>query len=323
MATIRERGPYQWQVQILRKGQSPQYRTFNNKNDAEKWARSIEAEMDRGVFVSRKEYETTTLSEALDRYEREISSKKKSHPIEKVYIRTIKKSFLSGRFLAMIRSSDIAKYRDDRLKEVSPTAVRHELALLSHLFTIARMEWGMEVLLNPVSLVSRPRPNAGRDRRLMEGELEKLLQVVPASLHPIVIFAIETGMRRGEIAQMKWDHVDLKKRVLLIPETKSGEPRRIPLSTEAIRILSLQVRRLDGKVWDLVDSSITSAFKSACKVAGIDDLNFHDLRHEATSRFFEKGLNPMQVATITGHKTLQMLKRYTHLKAEDLAEMLR
>ncbi|EQD28257.1 phage integrase family protein [mine drainage metagenome] len=157
----------------------------------------------------------------------------------------------------------------------------------------------------------------------MEGEMEELLKVMPASLYPIVIFAIETGMRRGEIAQMKWDHVDLKKRVLLVPETKSGEPRRIPLSTEAIRILSLQIRRLDGKVWDLIDSSITSAFKSACKVAGIDDLNFHDLRHEATSRFFEKGLNPMQVATITGHKTLQMLKRYTHLKAEDLAEMLR
>ena len=139
MATIRERGPYQWQVQILRKGQSPQYRTFNNKSDAEKWARSIEAEMDRGVFVSRKESENTALSEALNRYEQEISSKKKSHSIEKVYIRTINKSFLSGRFLAMIRGSDIAKYRDERLKEVSPTAVRHELALLSHLFTIARM----------------------------------------------------------------------------------------------------------------------------------------------------------------------------------------
>ena len=115
----------------------------------------------------------------------------------------------------------------------------------------------------------------------------------------------------------------------------------VPLSTEAVRVLSNLPRRLDGKVWGIESVSITHAFVRAiararkayekeCGGQGarsdptfLTNLTFHDLRHEATSRFFEKGLNPMQVAAITGHKTLQMLKRYTHLKAEDLAEMLK
>ncbi|MHB1516279.1 MAG: site-specific integrase, partial [Acidiferrobacteraceae bacterium] len=106
------------------------------------------------------------------------------------------------------------------------------------------------------------------------------------------------------------------------PETKAGTPRRVPLSTRAMAILESLPRRLDGKVWSMRPDSITRAFERVCTAAGVTGLTFHDLRHEATSRLFEKGLNPMQVAAITGHKTLQMLKRYTHLRAEDLVGML-
>jgi len=154
-------------------------------------------------------------------------------------------------------------------------------------------------------------------------------------------FALETAMRRSELAGMTWDQVDIKKRTVTLLETKNGEKRIVPLSTEAIRILSTLPRRIDGKVWGMEPDSITQAFvravfrarsayekevegtKGALDPGFLSDLTFHDLRHEATSRFFEKGLNPMQVAAITGHKTLQMLKRYTHLKAEDLAELLK
>jgi integrase len=148
-------------------------------------------------------------------------------------------------------------------------------------------------------------------------------------------------MSRSEIAWMTWNQVDLKKKTVTLPETKNGEKRIVPLSSEAVRILSAFPRRIDGKVWGMEEQSITRAFQRAlsrsrstyekeCEEKGIKpdpsflaDRTFHDLRHEATSRFFEKGLNPMQVAAITGHKTLQMLKRYTHLKAEDLAELLK
>jgi integrase len=343
MATIRERGPYQWQAQILRKGQSPQYKTFNNKADAEKWARQVEAEMDRGIFLPRKESENTTLSEALDRYEREVSSNKKSHEKEKVYIRQWNRTPLAKRFLATIQGKDIAAYRDARLNEVGTNAVRHELALLSHLFTIAVKEWGMGGLINPVQQVRKPPSPPGRERRLNPEEECALLAACEkynAELSSIVRFALETAMRREEIAKMKWNVVDLKKRTVIVLDEKNptGKSNRVvPLSSGALRILSGLPRMIDGKIWNSgknymtlafirVVSRARAAYEKECEEKGIKpdpaflvDLTFHDLRHEATSRFFEKGLNPMQVAAITGHKTLQMLKRYTHLKAEDIA----
>ena len=352
MATIRERGPYQWQAQVIRKGQSPQYKTFNNKADAEKWARQIEAEMDRGVFVSRKESESTTLREALARYEREISSQKKSHDREKVYIRQWNRTPLANRFLATIQSKDIAAYRDARLKEVGTAAVRHELALLSHLFTIAVKEWGMGNLINPVQQIRKPTPKPGRERRLHPEEEKALLVECDnynKELSSIVRFALATAGRRSEIAEMKWEHVNLEKKTLKLKEKQSKHKetiyRTIPLSPVALKILKELPRRMDGNVWSYNANYITLSFirvvsrardayvkdfeeKNKRKNAHPDpaflvDLTFHDLRHEATSRFFEKGLNPMQVAAITGHKTLQMLKRYTHLKAEDLVELLK
>ncbi len=121
---------------------------------------------------------------------------------------------------------------------------------------------------------------------------------------------------------MRWEDVDRKARVLWVPETKTGTPRRVPLSTKALAVLDSLTRRLDGQVWGMRPDSISQAFERVCLAAGIEGLTFHDLRHEATSRLFEKGLNPMQVAAITGHKTLQMLKRYTHLRAEDLVALI-
>jgi integrase len=138
----------------------------------------------------------------------------------------------------------------------------------------------------------------------------------------IITWAIETAMRRGEITAMRWEHVDQRPRVLLIPETKNGTARRVPLSKAALAVLDALPRRIDGLVWGVQPNTISQAFEQVCEAAGIEGLTFHDLRHEATSRLFEKGLNPMEVAAITGHKTLQMLKRYTHLRAEDLVNRL-
>ena len=324
MATIRKRGDLQWEVQIRRKGFPPQSRTFSVKAEADSWAAVIESEMARGVFVSRTEAENTTLSEALDRYEREISSLKKGAAVETIRIRYWKNHPLSARPLAGVRSSDLSLWRDGRLNEVSPSTVNREMNLISHVFTICIKEWGMASLVNPVSQIRRPRNPESRERRLQLGELEKILEHTDSPmLGPVVRFALETGMRRGEIVAMQWEHVDAKKRTLRIPETKTGKSRTVPLTTEALRILNDLPRRLDGSIWGMTDPhTMTRAFERACKRAKISDLTFHDLRHEATSRFFEKGLNPMQVAAITGHKTLQMLKRYTHLRAEDLVGLL-
>ncbi|MHB1608541.1 MAG: site-specific integrase [Acidiferrobacter thiooxydans] len=332
MATFVQRpgpnGKRVWQALVRRRGYPQQTRTFDSKGKAEVWAAGIESEMGRGVFVSRAEAEGTTLAEALVRYAVEVSNKKKSGPRESYTIRVWRESTLGPRALASIRGKDIAQaVRDFGARGLAPNTIRIHLALLSHLFNTARTAWGMESLTNPVDLVKGQRPKlpGGRTRRLVGDDLPRLLAAAQAyggEIGPLITWAIETAMRRGEIAAMRWDHLDRKARVLLIPETKTGTPRRVPLSTAALGVLDQLPRRIDGRVWGMRPDSISQAFERVCGAAGIEGLTFHDLRHEATSRLFEKGLNPMQVAAITGHKTLQMLKRYTHLKAEDLVGML-
>ncbi|EAY56621.1 MAG: putative phage integrase [Leptospirillum rubarum] len=315
-----------WRAIVKRKGFDRITRTFDTKASAEAWARQIEAEMDRGVFVSRKEAESTTLSEALDRYEREVSSSKKGHRREKTRISIWKNHPLAKRVLASFRGNDLAAYRDERIKAgYSANTIRLELAIISHLFEIARKEWGMEGLTNPVKAIRMPSPPAGRDRRLQPGELEKLLESSSEEMNQVIRFALETAMRRGELAGMTWEMVDMKKRTVTLPETKNGQKRIVPLSFVALSILKerLGTRRLDGKVWDIGLDAISQDFAKACRNAGISGLHFHDLRHEATSRLFEKGFDTMEVRTITGHKTLQMLARYTHLRAEDLVERMK
>ncbi len=331
-----------WRAIVTKQGYPRQTKTFDTKAEAEAWAATIESEMARGLFVSIKEAENTLLDEALERYEREVIPGKKGAKQESMRMRIWKRSTLAKRPLASIQGKDIAAYRDARLKEVAPNTVRHELAVLSHVFTIAVKEWGMGGLINPVRQVRMPKMPAGRDRRLFPGELDRICAASESPVLPdLARFAVETAMRQGEIAGMTWDRMDLKKRTVTLPETKNGEKRVVPLSTEAVRILSDLPRRIDGKVWGVTNHAVSVAWRRAvsrarkayekeCEEKEIKpdpaclmNLTFHDLRHEATSRFFEKGLNPMQVAAITGHKTLQMLKRYTHLKAEDLAEMLK
>jgi len=340
MAYFRKRSGA-WEATIDKKGFKRLSRTFDTKADAEAWAKVTESEMVRGVFVSRVESENTTLSEALDRYEREVTSKKKGFQ-ERAIIKKWKLHPLAQRSIASIQGKDMAAYRDQRLNEVSPNTVRLELAPISHLFTIAVQEWGMTGLINPVMQIRKPKLPSGRDRRLLPGEFDRIITASGSTVLPdIVRLALETGMRQAEIAGMTWNMVDLKKRTVTLLVTKNGDKRVVPLSSEAVRILSGLLRRIDGKVWGITSHAVAVAYRRAVSRARttyekeceekrekqdpsfLTDLTFHDLRHEATSRFFEKGLNPIQVAAITGHKTLQMLKRYTHLKAEDLAEMLK
>ena len=344
LASIYKRGPYQWQALIRRKGFETQARVFNTKAEAEVWAKVTESAMIRGVFVSRKEAENTTLAEALDRYLQEVSSKKKGAYQESRRIENLKRHKLAKRYLASIQGKDVAEYRNERLESVFQASVRLELALLSHLFNTAIREWGMTGILNPVAQIRLPNKATSRDRRLFQGEEERLLSACDeygGDIPYVVRLALATGMRRGELASLVWDNIDLKKRTATLPETKNGERRIVPLSAEAIHILKNLPRRLDGTVFGFVDShSITTAFirclsrarttyEKECKAkeekpdpSFLTDLTFHDLRHEATSRFFELGLDTPYVKKITGHKTYQMLDRYTHLRAEDIAEKL-
>ena len=320
MATIRKKGDLQWHVQIRKKGFPAQTKTLNTKPEAEAWAAVIESEMARGVFVSRAEAEQTTLKEAFYRYLEEVTPTKKGAKQEGYRIGVLLRSTLANRSIASIRSTDIAKYRDGRLKIVAENTVRNEMNTFSGLFETCRTEWGINIE-NPCRAVKRPRMPKGRDRRLSSGELETLFTVCYESetyyLLPAVVLAIETGMRRGELATVRYEHV--KNNIIKLGETKNGDKRDVPLSSRAKEAMKSFPRQLSGRLFPVGPATITQAFRRAVKNAGIEDMTFHDLRHEAASRLFELGLNPMEVASITGHKTLQMLKRYTHLRAEDLA----
>lgn len=333
MATIRKRGAYQWQAIVRRKGYPQQSKTFETRKNAESWARKIERDIEAGHWRDSGEADRTTLAECLQRYIDEISSKKKSGKQEFYKANCILKHPVSNMYMSNIRSVDIADYRKSRESDdLAPSTIQKEMALLSHLFNVARKEWGMESLKNPVQDVSNPKVSNARDRRLEGDEEQRLLEACSPRFHnsnpwllPLVQLAIETAMRQGELLDLQWKDIDIKKQIL---KCRNKDPkgkdlhRYVPLSRKACGIFTSLPRSMDGRTFPTSQNAIKLAFNRARERAGMADFRFHDLRHEATSRLFEKGLDPMEVSTITGHKTLQMLKRYTHLRAQDLVKKL-
>lgn len=325
MATIEKRGTSQWRVKVRKKGYPVLTQTFTKKAFADRWARDVESSMDKGIFIDHREAEQTTLANVLDRYEREVLPSKKSQKPVKGQIKKIK-SFIGDFSLSQVTSSLIAEYRDLRLEEVSNETVRKELLLINRVLRTASIDWGIHLVNgNPIAQIRLPKPGKPRERRLEGNEKERLLKAAKeygGYILNIIEFAIETAMRRGEIVKIEWKDIDFKKKTLHIDETKTDTPRTIPLSKKAMAILKSEPRNINGVVWCIQADSITQAFGRVCKTAGIINLRFHDLRHEATSILFEKGLSIMQASSVTGHADLKMLKRYTHLKAEDLVDKL-
>ncbi|MBT2791934.1 integrase [Paraburkholderia strydomiana] len=299
MPTIRKRGPYQWEAQVRRRGYPAQSKTFTTKAEAEAWAGMIESEMSRGVWVSRSEAEATTLYEALRRYEEEISLSKRGAAQELSVLKTCKAVDLAKRPLATIRSADIAKLRDEWLKDYKPATVLRRLAVLSHVFSIARKEWGMDSLSNPIELIRKPRPNNARTRRIAvnttsvrtdsreesesnrgaeDGELERVAKASGSALLPSIIWlAVETAMRRGEIVSLLWVNVDLNRRIVHLPSTKNGDARDVPLSSRAVSVLHALKHARDhanddtnegdeedaGRVFEIRSDAVTRAFVRA------------------------------------------------------------
>lgn len=327
MASIRKRNG-QWQVQVRRRGFQPVSKTFQTRQDAAGWARQAETEMDRNVFVPRKAAESVTVLELTDRYLREVAPHKRSFRAMRYDLLALGRYF-RHRTLATLTAPAVAEFRDSRLAVgCAGATVGKQLNVLARVIDTAGREWGMQVPTNPARLVSRPTPAPGRSRRLTVAEEAVLLAACRNSrsvnLEPIVILAIETAMRLGELLSLKWADTRLDRRTVELHLTKNGESRSVPLSNRAttvLRTLGTGAGRVFPNWKDTL--SFEHAWHRAVIKSGLSDLRFHDLRHEATTRLFELGLNPMQVAAITGYRTLQMLKRYTHLRAEDLALLLK
>lgn len=324
MPTIRKRGD-KWQVQIRRGGHPLTSKTFTLRTNAERWARQTEAAIERGdqpLFQSIKGH---TLKDLLVRYRETVTTTKRGAEAERYRIGTMLNHPIAGRSLANLTPSDIAKYRDDRLTIVASASVRRELVILRHCLEVARKEWNVPLSSNPVALIRMPVGAKPRERRLEGDELKHLLEGCSqrrSSLLPLIIqFAIHTGMRRGEILSFHWSDVDMDCATLHITMSKNGHARTIPLTPQAIDLLK-KMPREGQKVFPVSANALRLSWERLKKRVGIDDLRFHDLRHEAISRFFEMGLSVPEVALISGHRDARMLFRYTHLRAEDVSKKL-
>ena len=348
MATLVKSDSGTWKAVIRKAGWPTTAKTFRTKRDAEDWSRRTEDEMVRGAYIQRATADRMTVEVALKRYLAEVvPTKRATSQLADVKRSRILIKHLGKYSLAALNQELIAKFRDMRLAgedrrsssgEPQPRAnntVRLDLALLGHLYTIAIKEWGVGLPSNPVMNIRRPAPGPGRNRRMTSAEEASLLKAVDAHSNPmlgwIVRIALETGMRTSEIVTLRRSQVEVDRRIVRLLKTKNTHPRTVPLTTTATELFrSALAHPIRPKGTDLIffgepgrqgiraPYAFDRVWQEIKKKQGLVDFHFHDLRHEAVSRFVEAGLSDQEVSAISGHKSMQMLKRYTHLRAEDL-----
>lgn len=338
MATIRKRGDFQWEAQIRRKGFPKLSKTFEIRVDAEDWARDIERDMRRGLFIDRRESETTTLLEMLKKYEEEVTPRKKSKDREKSRIARWKLNKLANYSLASIKAKDIAFFRDERRKlKLAENTIRLDIILISSVFEHCRKDWGIEVE-NPCRKIKLPSGSKKRERRLREGEESTLIEFLQKALPrtknvvELIKLELETGMRQSELLLLEWSDVKIKEKFIHLDDTKSGDPRDVPLSPKAIKILESMDRPIKNeRLFKLTQDRLVRSFRVACDMAlksqeelkpgFMENLKFHDLRHEAASRWAAH-LEAHELCKMFGWKTMQMALRYYHPTPLSLADKL-
>lgn len=345
MASITKRGELQWQVKVRRKGWPPQSATFNTRAEAEKWARSVESEMDRGTYQDNSEAQRTTLFEALARYSKEVTPRKKGHYAETKRIERWQKHRLAKCSLAAVRGKDLAEFRDARRADgKAENTIRLDIALISALYETARRDWGMEGLPNPARTLRLPAGSRKRDRSLTTEEQAAFLAAIPATMprtptaQALFVLALETGMRQSELLGIEWEDIDLGRSFIHLSDTKSGDPRDVPLSPRAIHTIQGMPRPIDGgRVFDVTQDRLTRAMPQACKRARAayaqlhgqpapsgwleGEIVFHTLRHTAATRWAAV-LAAQELAKMFGWRTMQMALRYYHPTGESLAAKL-
>ena len=325
MASIRYRNG-KYQVRILRKGFPQATRSFQKKQDAERWARSTEAEIDTGCFANPTLANKTTFKEIIERYMNEVVPSMRGAKEDLIRLNAIARRPIAQYSMQQLTPQKIGEYRDERMKEVSAGTLIREFAYFSSIINHARREWGINIV-NPMALVRKPSTPQGRNRILHEDEqirlFEELQPINRRSIWmlPLVQFALETGMRKGEMLTLLWSNVDVQRQIAFLPLTKNGESRVVPLSKNAVEILT-NLPKLEKRVFPINAAAVSANFARARKRAELNDFHFHDLRHTAITKLAQKLPNILELASVTGHKQIRMLQRYHHPNAEELAKKL-
>lgn len=283
--------------------------------------------MDAGSYSTRSGADKALLSDVLQRYADEVSPSKRGHRDELIRIKALQRARMAAFALEKLTPAVVASFRDDRLRIVNAGAVIRDLSLLSSVINHARREWGASID-NPCLLVKKPATPPGRTRVLSVEEEACLLTALEPTgrknpeMRPLVQLALHTAMRRGELLALQWQNVDRAAQTAYLPMSKNGRPRFVPLSNAALTALAALPQGQHGSVFSISAEALAAAFKRATGRAGLRDVRFHDLRHTATSRMAEKLPNVIELAAVTGHQSLQMLKRYYHPDATALAQKL-
>lgn len=352
MATIHERqdknGKTRYTVEIRVKGHPPMSATFQRKTDAKHWAQKREAAIREGEHFGTRESRKKTVSDVIERYLRDVLPNRKSDKENvKRHLEWWKTQVGHYRLYAL-KPDLIAEYRDKLLsedapkaksdgKKRSPSTVVRYLTSLSVALSYAVREWGW-LGENPVSKVKKPSEPRGRVRFLSDVERQTLLSTCKDDdnpyLYPIVVLALSTGGRWSELVSLKWRNIDLKRQMLTFEETKNGEIRSIPITGHGLELLKniSKVRRIDSpyvfarkdgkkpmeirKRWEKAVKKAKNTLAKKGIEDGLNDFRFHDLRHTCASYLAMQGASLMEISAVLGHKTLAMVKRYSHLSEQ-------
>jgi Site-specific recombinase XerD len=344
MATIQKRysadGIPSYRVQIRLKGKPIQTATFKRMTDANKWVQDTESAIRAGRHFKTSEAKKHTLADLIDRYIKEVLPTKPKQAGHQQQQLEWWKSKMGAYALADITTAMIVQYRDElaggetyRGTQRSPATVVRYMAALSHAFTIAVNEWQW-LEDSPIRKVKKPTEPRGRMRFLDDNERARLLTACKESsnawLYPCVVLALSTGMRQGELMSLKWQDLNLKDGYLILHETKNGSRRRVPLAGLALKLLKehAKVRRLDtdllfpGTIHKNKPIDLRTPWETALKQAGINDFHWHDLRHCTASYLAMNGASLGEIAEVLGHKTLSMVKRYSHLSDSHVSNVV-
>jgi integrase len=327
VASLSKRGQ-KWRAEVWVHGRR-KAASFRTKAEAATWALEQEALLAKGTGLAPP---GTTVRTLLEKYAREVSEHKRGKREESLRIsRILRDDELANVALGLLGSADIAAWRDRRLKAVSAASVRREWTLLSHACTVAVRDWQW-LTANPFRVARRPPPPPHRERIMADDEVARICfalgydggtpETVSQRVAVALLLALETALRAAELTGLTWDRVDLERRVArLSAATKSGHGRDVPLSTEAVRLLTLLGPAEIGSVLRLQPRQVDALFRKARDRADIADLHWHDSRHTAITRLAQR-LHVLDLARMVGHRDLKQLQTYYNPAAEDLAAKL-
>lgn len=347
MASIRKQKSGAWRVQVRRKGRSVS-ETFIRYDDAKKWSVDAERQIDRGETPAlSKVGKLQTFGDLIDLHIADMKEVGNPPRRSKAATLTMLKRRLGRRnMIELDRERVIAFGRERAAEGAGPMTLSIDIGTIKLILSHAAAVHGLPVRVEPVDMARTALKRLGlvgkgkeRDRRPTDEEIEALIQhfegnprqIIPVAR--IIKFAIATAMRQEEICRTTWDDLNVRTKMLTIrdrkdPRHKTGNDQRIPLLAvsgyDAIALIEEQRaarNNRDLRIFPYDSKSVSAAFTRACKDLEIEDLHFHDLRHEATSRLFEFGFQIPQVALVTGHKDWKMLRRYTHIRPEALHDL--